>query len=133
MRCTADVEWTEKLQPAVLAANTQVKRSTGHTPFYLMFGRDSDSSNLLNLITSTSKSSPTPEDNIEDASDLEIPHIATEAVDPFEVPNDDNEWMKVIDETRMIDRNFAIASIKEEQKTQKRIFDRKVKRNRLVI
>ena len=133
MRCTADVEWTEKLQPAVLAGNTQVKRSTGHTPFYLMFGRDYDSSNLLNLITSTSKSSPTPEDNIEDASDLEIPHIATEAADPFEVPNDDNEWMTVIDETRMIDRNFAIASIKEEQKTQKRIFDRKVKRNRLVI
>ena len=133
MRCTADVEWTEKLQPAVLAAITHVKRSSGHTPFYLMFGRDYDSSNLLNLITSTSKSSPSPEDNIEDASDLEIPHTATEAGDPFEVPNDDNEWMTVIDETRTIDRNFAIASIKEEQKTQKRIFDRKVKRNRLVI
>ena len=81
------------------------------------------------LLINYPKSSPSPEDNIEDASDLEIPHIATEAADPIEVPNDDNEWMKVIDETRMIDRSFAIASIKEEQKTQKRIFGR----NRLVI
>ena len=66
MRSSADKEWTEKLQPAALAANTQVKRSTGHTAFYLMFGRDYDSSDLLNLKTSTSTSKPSmnPLENI---------------------------------------------------------------------
>ena len=52
MKCDGDTEWTEKLQPALLAASTQTKKSTSYTPFYLMFGRNFDSSNLLNLITS---------------------------------------------------------------------------------
>ncbi|KAI6657100.1 hypothetical protein LOD99_15886 [Oopsacas minuta] len=52
MQSDGDTEWTKKLQTAVLAANTQTKISTSYTPFYLMFGRDFDSSNLLNLITS---------------------------------------------------------------------------------
>ena len=60
-----------------------MKRSTGHNPFYLMLGRAYDHSKLLNLITSTSKPSPSPEDNIDDASDLETPQIATEAADPL--------------------------------------------------
>ena len=134
MRSSADKEWTEKLQPAALAANTQVKRSTGHTAFYLMFGRDYDSSNLLNLITSTSTSKPSlnPLENIEDASDPEISQNTTKETDPYQ-PRDENEWIKVIDENRTTDRKLAIVSIKEEQKTQKRIFDRKVKRNRLVM
>ena len=44
-----------------------------------------------------------------------MPQIATDEAVPIEVPNDDNEWKKVIDETRTIDRNFAIKSIKEGQ------------------
>ena len=52
MKCDGDTEWTEKLQPAVLAANTQTTKSTSYTPFYLIFGRNFDSSNILNLITS---------------------------------------------------------------------------------
>ena len=53
MKCDGDTEWTDKLQPAVLAANTKTKKKpTSYTPFYLMFGRNFDSSNLLNLITS---------------------------------------------------------------------------------
>ena len=51
MKCDGDTERTEKLQPAVLAANTQTNKSTSYTPFYLMFGRNFDSSNLK-LITS---------------------------------------------------------------------------------
>lgn len=38
MKCDGDTEWTEKLLPAVLAANTQTKKSTSYTPIYLMFG-----------------------------------------------------------------------------------------------
>ena len=38
MKCDGDTEWTEKLLPAVLAANTQTKKWTSYTPFYLMFG-----------------------------------------------------------------------------------------------
>ena len=52
MKCDGDTEWTEKLQPAVIASNTQTKKSTRYTPFCLKFGRNFDSSNLLNLITS---------------------------------------------------------------------------------
>ena len=56
MKCDGDTEWTEKLQPAVLAANIQTKKSTSYTPFYLMFRRNFDSSDLLNLITSPNDS-----------------------------------------------------------------------------
>ena len=53
MKYVGDTEWTDKLQLAVLAANTQTKKSTSYTPFYLMFRRNFDSSNLLNLVTSS--------------------------------------------------------------------------------
>ena len=55
MKYVGDTEWTDKLQLAVLAANTQTKKSTSYTPFYLMFRRNFDSSNLLNLVTSSSE------------------------------------------------------------------------------
>ena len=35
----AGVEWPNKLQAAVLAANTSWKRATKFTPFFLMYGR----------------------------------------------------------------------------------------------
>ena len=55
-----------------------------------MFGRDYDSSNLLNLITSTSTSKPSlnPLENIEDASDPEIFENATKETDPYQLPRD---------------------------------------------
>ena len=40
-------EWPSRLQSAVFAANTQMKQSTGFTPFKLMFGRDVQSEHLL--------------------------------------------------------------------------------------
>ena len=43
MKCDSDTKWTEKLQ---------TKKSTCYTQFYLMFGRNFDSSNLLNLLPS---------------------------------------------------------------------------------
>ena len=53
MKSDADRDWTTNLQPAALAANIQFKRSTRYTPFCLMFGRDFDSANLLNLTNSS--------------------------------------------------------------------------------
>ena len=37
MKCDGEevTEWTEKLQPAVIEANTQTKKSTSFTPFYI--------------------------------------------------------------------------------------------------
>ena len=56
--------------------------------------------------------------------------MAIDEADPYELPNNDDEWMQEIDETRDTDRMFAIDNIKKEQKIQKRNFDRKLKRNR---
>ena len=104
MRSNADTEWTSKLQPAVLSANTQKKRSTGYTPFYLMFGRDYDSSNLLNLITSSSNNDDRSEPNEDGCtSDPGSPQLDTismtiDEADPYELLNNDDEWMQEIDE-----------------------------------
>ena len=106
---------------AVLSANTQKKRSTRYTPFYLMFGRDYDSSNLLNLITSSSNNNDRSEPNEYGCtSDPGSPQLDTipmtiDEADPYELPNNDDEWMQEIDETHDTDRMFAIDNIKNEQ------------------
>ena len=87
-------EWTSKLQPAVLSAITQKKRSTGHTQFYLMLGREYDSSNLLDLITSSSNNDDRSEPNEYDSTDPGSPQLDTipmtiDEADPYELPNND--------------------------------------------
>ena len=42
-------EWPTLLKPALLAANTCWKRSTGYTPFYLMYGRNANSAHLFKV------------------------------------------------------------------------------------
>ena len=128
MKCDGDTEWTEKLQPALLAANTQTKKSTSYTPFCLMFGRNFDSSNLLNLITSPNNPGTSTHMMSElDSSDDEFPETIE---GPYELPKNDNEWIDSISSTRKNDRMTAIQNIKENQKVQKKTYDRKVKRNR---
>ena len=84
MKCDGDTEWTEKLQPAVLAANTQTKKSTSYTPCYLMFGRNFDSSNLLNLITSPNDPCMNSQMLTElDTSDEEIPECVDDPYDLY--------------------------------------------------
>ena len=93
MLCSGDKEWTEKLQPAALAANTQTKRSTGYTPFYLMFGREFDSS-ILNFVTSTNPSlnaQPIIESDTELSPPNSNPMDIDDVADPYEIPNIDNE------------------------------------------
>ena len=127
MKCDGDTEWTDKLQPAVLAANTQTKKSTSYTPFYLMFGRNFDSSNLLNLITSPTDPGMNSHILTEfETSDEELP----ESNDPYEVPKNEDEWIESITSTRKNDKMTAIQNIKKNQKVQKITYDRKVKRNR---
>ena len=128
MKCDGDTEWTEKLQPAVIAANTQTKKSTSYTPFYLMFGRNFDSSNLLNLITSPNDPGINSQMLTElESSDEELP----ECVDnPYDLPKNDDEWIDTISSTRKNDKMTAIQNIKKNQKVQKKTYDSKVKRNR---
>ena len=104
MKCDGDTEWTDKLQPAVLAANTQTKKSTSCTSFYL-------NSHMLTQF---------------ETSDEELP----ESNDPYEVPKNEDEWIESITSTRKNDKMTAIQNIKKNQKVQKITYDRKVKRNR---
>ena len=70
MMCSGDKEWIEKLQPAVLAANTQTNQSTGYTPLYLMFGREFDYSKLFNIVTSPTNPSLNSQPIIESDTEL---------------------------------------------------------------
>ena len=67
-----DTEWPDKLQPAVFATNTQYKRSTGYTPFKLMFGRSTDPFNLLEFLTGATEVSPSNEDRLSDDEQMVI-------------------------------------------------------------
>ncbi len=110
--CDGDKEWAEKLQPAVLAANTQTKQSTGYTPFYLMFGRDFDSSKLLNLITFPTNPGLTSQPIIESKAELSHANITPmdieEIADPYEIKDNDNEWVETLDITRLTDKKISI-------------------------
>ena len=128
MKCDGDTEWTEKLQPAVIAANTQTKKSTSYTPFNLMFGRNFDSSNILNLITSPNDPGINSQMLTElESNDEELPECVD---DPYDLPKNDDEWIDTISSTRKNDKMPAIQNIKKNQKVQKKTYDSKVKRNR---
>ena len=128
MKCDGDTEWTEKLQPAVIAANTQTKKSTSYTPFYLVFGRNFDSSNLLNLITSPNDPGINSQMLTElESSDEELPECVDHQCD---LPKNDDEWIDTISSTRKNDKMTAIQNIKKNQKVQKKTYDSKVNRNR---
>ena len=90
MKCEGDTG-CEKLQSAVLAANTQANKSTSYTPFYLMFRRNFDSSNHLNIITSPNY----PDKNSQmltelDTSDKEIPEYVD---DPYDSTKNEDDWI----------------------------------------
>ena len=117
MKCDGDTEWTEKLQPAVIAANTHTKKSTSYTPFYLMFGRNFDSSNLLNLITSPNDPGINSQMLTElESSDEELPECVD---DPYDLPKNDDGWIDTISSTRKIDKITAIQKISRKIKSSK--------------
>ncbi|KAI6646997.1 hypothetical protein LOD99_8996 [Oopsacas minuta] len=131
MQSDGDTEWTEKLQTAVLAANTLTKISTSYTPFYLMFGRDFYSSNLLNLITTSTNPGILTEADISEAEVSEDENIQMDANEPrpFDFPIIDNEWIENLSSTRKADRMNAIENIKAGPNVQKNTYNSKVKHN----
>ncbi|KAI6661836.1 hypothetical protein LOD99_9790 [Oopsacas minuta] len=97
-----------------------------------MFGRDFDSSNLLNLITSPTNPGLLTEVVISEAEVSEDENIQMDANEPrpFDFPIIDNEWIENLSSTRKADRMTAIKNIKAGQKVQKKTYDSKVKHNR---
>ena len=101
MKCDGDTEWTEKLQPALLAANTQTKKSTSFAPFTSCLGE------TLTPLTSwiLFQNSPNnPDTNTHtmselDSSDDEFPGTIE---GPYELPkNDTNGLIQLL--ARMIE------------------------------
>ena len=82
---------------------------------------------LLNLITSPNNPGTSTHMMSElDSSDDEFPEIIE---GPYELPKNDNEWIDSISSTRKNDRMTAIQNIKENQKVQKKTYDRNTKLN----
>ena len=113
MRAESGGEWPSKLQPAVFAANTQIKKSTGFTPFRIMFGRDHRPEYLLNLTKSDSDDTIIPEDDIS----VDDNPIQSEEM----ILNDPKEWVYEDTNQRQSDLEIAKKNIEIEQSRQKRI------------
>ena len=87
-----------------------------------MFGRDFNSSKLLNLTTSPNNPAFKPQPTIETETELSHPNLTQmdidEITDPYEPQNKDNEWVETIAATRKTDKKNAKQNIKKEQKVQ---------------
>ena len=81
-----------------------------------MLGRNIDSSNLLKLITSPNDAGMNSHMLTEfDTSDEELP----DSNDPYEVPNNDDEWIESITSTRKNDKKTAKPKIQKIQKSKR--------------
>ena len=131
MRAESEGEWPSKLQPAVFAANTKVKKATGFTPSKLMFGRDTQSENLLNMTKSDSD-----DINIwEDTKSVDDYQNQSEQIVTFVKMSEGEtkEWnCENIERQKSADLDLAKKNIEKEQLRQNRIYDRKVIHNRYI-
>ena len=117
MMFESDSEWPEMLKYAILAANTCWKRSTGYTPFYLMYGREANSVHLFKFR------------NFYHRDDLQRENESIEVDTTQNSPVDTQECPEYLEEIN-IDREKAQENIQSEQLVQKCIFYKKVKKNR---
>ena len=138
MRTDTLGNWPEQLQPAVLASNTTLKVATGFTPFYLMFGRESDVDNLLKLAkhskyietncdTDTQEAETSIDTTTQDGANS---REQTAQEDPYKLVSDPNEWVYDHKNERRDTVEIAKKRIEKEQFRQKSIYDKKVKMNR---
>ena len=119
-------DWFSKLQIAVLATNTDQKKSTGFTPFRLMFGREPNSDYFLEYLNSDVKNSQATS-NHQEPGLTEIDHPNEEETtiadqDVFDISSE-NE-LECIDEFHSLTsivREKAQMNIRCEQKRQKTI------------
>ena len=119
MRADSEGEWPSKLQSAVFAANTKVKKATGFTPFKLMFGRDTQSENLLNMTKSDSD-----DINIWEDTSVDEYQNQSEQVVTFDKMSEGEtqEWnCENIERQKSADLDLAKKNIEKEQLRQKRI------------
>ena len=110
-----DSEWPQKLQLAVLSANSNRKRSTGYSAFQLMYDRDFEHLQLIRLL---SGNYPPEETVVEE--------------EPYEM-EDANFWTIELEQQRGLERDNARTNIKIEQAKQKRSYDMKVEINRFLF
>ena len=103
----ADTEWPKSLQPAVLSANSHKERSTGYSPFYLMFRCEN-----LPLLRYMNSKVDSDEEGIDESEEI-------------------SSWNVELEQNRAIDRDNARSNIQIEQAKQKRSYDLKVETKRL--
>ena len=118
-----DVEWSDRIHEACLAANTHLKTATKTTPFRLMFGRDF---NPANLFRASNIEFDEQHSSSEDGTIVEL-EVNEDIYDP---PVNSNEWIKDMDLSRTSECQDARTNIVQGQARQKQIFDAKVQRNR---
>ena len=111
-------EWSILLKSAVLSMNSTKKRSTGHTPFKIMWGRESQYEFLLPVINNASS---TPEEDFIEEEEV----FARLDLDNLDDPSLDTP---VLEEERFNIYDSASQSIASEQLKQKSQYDKKVTR-----
>ena len=115
MIAEAGAEWPTMLQSAVLSANSNRKRATGFTSFYLMFGREFSHLPLLRYLNSNDTTTTSVYEK-----------------DADQLVEDSSSWTVELEQSRAKDRDNARCNIHFEQAKQKRLYNLKVE-TKLII
>ena len=115
MIAEAGAEWPTMLQSAVLSANSNRKRATGFSSFYLMFGREFNHLPLLRYLNSNYTTT-----------------MSVDEKDADQLVEDSNSWTVELEQSRAKDRDNARCNIHFEQAKQKRLYNLKVETKRLL-
>ena len=90
MIAEAGAEWPTMLQSAVLSANSNRKRATGFSSFYLMFGREFNHLPLLRYLNSNYTTT-----------------MSVDEKDADQLVEDSNSWTVELEQSRAKDRDNA--------------------------
>ena len=117
-------EWSVLLKSAVLSMNSTKKRSISHTPFKVMWGRESRYEFLLPVVNNVRL---TPEEDVIEKEEIFAAHAELDNIEDISLDT------SVLDEERITTNRSASQSIASEQLKQKSQYDKKVTGNRCVI